>query len=948
MDIDRVDDGGDAEHRRELRLLGVGLTSLADVPGLGSAESKRLRTLHLHGNALASVRGLDAACPNLEELVLSSNELRSLEGISSLQRLRTLDLSCNCLCSLQGVERLAFLEELHAAYNQIGSLAELAPLRGAGSKLRVLDLRDNILSELGELLYLGGLVALDDLRLQASDGRRANPVCRLPGFRAAVLCASPDLTSLDEKAVDEAERSRCRESPPAAAAGGSAVELPRHWPKRRVVEVPLAVPGPQVAELPEEDSEELSQVGEESLLEILAELRGLCRQRAVEASVAAERRAAIAESVQRAAKASPIARVPKIGHQLQHELQLVAAEARRRQVLDAKLQDQLAVATSELSDCEAGTRALRDEVRSQRHAAEKLLAATRRHVQEASSAADAAHRAQELHSAEAGKAREERFTAEELLLQQQAKTDSLAALQVECRTESARERTKAAEVSSVRLELASLETQLLELDVALGLATSGAELWTARSAAEAAACQTAVTEEQASAASVSASVAEEQKAAAEEALAGDVAEQRAEDLARQLADLRREVEEETEADSKSMEELLQLRAYKATALELEEKAMERQFSRRLTNLAAEARRLQDRNLEVAAASIEQEQVLEHRSRAANESRHAATRLEGELVAAKTATLRCQDELSSATQLLQQSWAQAQDWQASQRRAQHELCHLQAELQTEFVSAALHQEQSEHLQLLQLQRSEVFEAVQRFAGELEEASSSMHAQDSPDRLRGILGESEVRVAAVVSEFQSADGDMDGLRLELQSFQDKASEEREAQEKRQSRWRRAESEVEARMQHATEEEGSAEDLEAALQEELLELEQASGQYDEELLSLQLQVDEVRSQWAESDRREKAELEVVRGEGMQAAKEAEAQLTKLGAGLGKELRRHAEANVALEAELREAKLQLADFRSQEKALQESWQAERQRQAKEAAALAAELQRLAATDDG
>ncbi|CAE8623909.1 unnamed protein product [Polarella glacialis] len=241
-----------------------------------------------------------------------------------------------------------------------------------------------------------------------------------------------------------------------------------------------------------------------------------------------------------------------------------------------------------------------------------------------------------------------------------------------------------------------------------------------------------------------------------------------------------------------------------------------------------------------------------------------------------------------------------------------------------------------------------QAVQRFAGELEEASSSMHAQDSPDRLRGILGESEVRVAAVVSEFQSADGDMDGLRLELQSFQDKASEEREAQEKRQSRWRRAESEVEARMQHATEEEGSAEDLEGALQEELLELEQASGQYDEELLSLQLQVDEVRSQWAESDRREKAELEVVRGEGMQAAKEAEAQLTKLGAGLGKELRRHAEANVALEAELREAKLQLADFRSQEKALQESWQAERQRQAKEAAALAAELQRLAATDDG
>eukprot|EP00439_Symbiodinium_sp_Y106_P023106 s777_g2.t2 len=160
-----------AGDRPELRLIRAGLQSLADA-GLRAPEASRLRALHLHGNALVSLQGLDAVCPALEELVASSNDLRKLQGLAGLQRLRLLDVSCNCLRSLEGLEGLRLLEELRAAYNQISSLQALLPLRGSGSKLRFLDLRDNAIEHLGELLFLGGLHNLQDLRLQGAGGRR--------------------------------------------------------------------------------------------------------------------------------------------------------------------------------------------------------------------------------------------------------------------------------------------------------------------------------------------------------------------------------------------------------------------------------------------------------------------------------------------------------------------------------------------------------------------------------------------------------------------------------------------------------------------------------------------------------------------------------------------------------------------------------------------------------
>lgn len=70
-----------------------------------------MRLLHLHGNSLVSLRGLDHVCRELTELNVSSNDLQSLEGLQDLGCLKRLDVSCNCLRSLEGIQSLRKLQD---------------------------------------------------------------------------------------------------------------------------------------------------------------------------------------------------------------------------------------------------------------------------------------------------------------------------------------------------------------------------------------------------------------------------------------------------------------------------------------------------------------------------------------------------------------------------------------------------------------------------------------------------------------------------------------------------------------------------------------------------------------------------------------------------------------------------------------------------------------------
>eukprot|EP00435_Cladocopium_sp_Y103_P053734 s1675_g17.t1 len=320
----------------ELRLLRCGLRGLADVPQLRAPEGQRLRLLHLHGNALATLRGLDAVCPLLEELTLSSNDLQDLEGLQNLQKLRFLDLSCNCLSSLQGLEALCQLQELRAAYNQISQLAELS-FFAKPSQLRLLDLRDNSITHLGQLLFLGGF-PLEDLRFQSAGGRRSNPMCRLPGYRTTVLRTAPELRYLDEEMLGSRERD---ELPPAPMA------LPEDWPPR---------------------PKQRADASQAALLEAKQQLLVLQEERQGYLQAVAESRAAGASAQESLASAVPDSRkaVPKISQQVQQELKLVAAEAKRRQAMNRELKGKLSQTLQQLQQTKESERSLRVKIQQLR------------------------------------------------------------------------------------------------------------------------------------------------------------------------------------------------------------------------------------------------------------------------------------------------------------------------------------------------------------------------------------------------------------------------------------------------------------------------------------------------------------------------------------------------------------------------------------------------------
>lgn len=89
-------------------------------------------------------------------------------------QLRRLALPSNRLTRVEGLAHLAQLEGLWLHGNQLASL-------------ECLGLQEQ----------LARLPALRCLVLQDIERRQANPVCRTPGYKAALLSALPGLTNLD-------------------------------------------------------------------------------------------------------------------------------------------------------------------------------------------------------------------------------------------------------------------------------------------------------------------------------------------------------------------------------------------------------------------------------------------------------------------------------------------------------------------------------------------------------------------------------------------------------------------------------------------------------------------------------------------------------------------------------------------------------------------------------
>ena len=143
-----------------------------------------LQQLDLHDRHLTSLHGLSEFCPNVQNLDVSTNGLRdldgapasirylkaqanslsSLTGFTFLMNLQYLDISDNEIDNVEGLSCLVHLRELRADNNEISGLGELKNLDGLQklhlrrNKFETLDLEHNRLNHLVELDLTGNRI----------------------------------------------------------------------------------------------------------------------------------------------------------------------------------------------------------------------------------------------------------------------------------------------------------------------------------------------------------------------------------------------------------------------------------------------------------------------------------------------------------------------------------------------------------------------------------------------------------------------------------------------------------------------------------------------------------------------------------------------------------------------------------------------------------------------
>ncbi|KAI8036615.1 leucine-rich repeat-containing protein 56 [Drosophila gunungcola] len=195
---------------------------------LEAVEEVRLRVI----SYTISLSRLSLFLPRLQSLDLSGSVLSSLRDLGyGLLQLTRLDIS-NCgLNSFDGTSGLPAIRVLIADGNMIQRVDPLAEL----VHLRVLKARNNRISELGLLSFLGMCPQLQEVELQG------NPVCRLPLYRSLLARSVPTLQLLDERVLNA----------PATPAEIEAGPSPGSSDLESGSEGALALPRPATAPAPE-------------------------------------------------------------------------------------------------------------------------------------------------------------------------------------------------------------------------------------------------------------------------------------------------------------------------------------------------------------------------------------------------------------------------------------------------------------------------------------------------------------------------------------------------------------------------------------------------------------------------------------------------------------------------------------------------------------------------
>jgi hypothetical protein len=114
-------------------------------------------------------RGSFRFLPNLEQLTMKNNSISSIEPrtFDSLKQIREFDLAANQLEKFPSIENLLNLDTLKLSQNKISRIAEPGKTRQVNTKLRVLELNNGELAEVGPEVF-SGFSNLKDLKLRSN------------------------------------------------------------------------------------------------------------------------------------------------------------------------------------------------------------------------------------------------------------------------------------------------------------------------------------------------------------------------------------------------------------------------------------------------------------------------------------------------------------------------------------------------------------------------------------------------------------------------------------------------------------------------------------------------------------------------------------------------------------------------------------------------------------
>lgn len=127
--------------------------------GTEASEAGKILDLNLHFKFIKEISGLDQIAPNLRMLDLSSNNIRVMQGLEGMSKLRELKLYGCQISRIQNLEHCVSLMSLHLEDNNISSIEGLDSVRC----LEYLNLDSNRIQKIGK--GLGRLMRLKELHL---------------------------------------------------------------------------------------------------------------------------------------------------------------------------------------------------------------------------------------------------------------------------------------------------------------------------------------------------------------------------------------------------------------------------------------------------------------------------------------------------------------------------------------------------------------------------------------------------------------------------------------------------------------------------------------------------------------------------------------------------------------------------------------------------------------